>query len=171
MGLSNTVKNSGGDVYWERVDGYGRRLVNEAWTHVLTSDTGTNDSDKTITVPALKEWHVQSILVELTTSSTAGSRHIVIEILNGSSDIMQYILQNEGDQAEDTEYHYSYSRVTSTGSDTVGSIFVIMTSIGDLILPAGYSIRVYDSAAIAAAADDMIVHVRVLQRDLFEEPS
>lgn len=171
MGLSNTVKDGSGDAFWERIDAYGRRLVNDAWTHVLTSDTSANDSDKTIAVPADKEWFIQSILVELSASSSAGDRKMVIEILNGSADVVQVIIHNESSHPEDEEWHYSYSRIGSTGSATIGSVFVVMTNIDGLILPGGYSLHIYDAAAIDPSADDMIVHVRALQRDLFEEPS
>jgi len=40
----------------------------------------------------------------------------------------------------------------------------LTTPLLPLILPAGYKIRVYDSAAIAAAADDMTVRVTVMER-------
>ena len=39
-----------------------------------------------------------------------------------------------------------------------------MPLIPPLLLPAGYSIRVLDTAAIDAAADDMVVQAMVIER-------
>lgn len=170
MGLSNTKKDGTGQAFWERVDGYGRRLIVPNWVHTLQSDTNLNDSDKEFTVPALKEWSIESIYIEYTSTATAGTRLLTMEIQDGASDVvLQMPLY---DMIASQEVHLTYANVgDGTSQSMVTFDFLVLEELPPLLLPAGYKIRIYDAAAIAAAADDMIVHIRALQRDLFEEPS
>ena len=61
-------------------------------------------------------------------------------------------------QAASLTYNYLFGVGVSDLTAVRSSTF-LMTPLVPWILPAGYKVRVYDSAAVAAAADDMVVQM------------
>jgi hypothetical protein len=131
---------------------------------VLKSDGAANDSDKTITVPSGKIWEIISIWIELVTTADAGNRQMQIDIRDDGDDVIYSLLAKNVQVASQTE-HYACSQNGQEPAETVAGKHFIPIPVG-LMLPAGYNVRIYDSAAIAAAADDMVIQMIVNQYDV-----
>lgn len=137
--------------------------VSLQWTPALQADEAANDSDKVFTVPASTEWHVYSIWVEFVSSGTAGNRQVAVEIQDGESDVVARVKAGITQAGSLTRTYLFAPGVVDLGSfrDTAD----LMTPIPPTwILPAGYRIRIYDSAAVDAAADDMVVQALIAAR-------
>jgi len=119
---------------------------------VMQTDTALDDSDKTFTVPAGKFWRLQILAAKLITTATAGNRQMTIGIGDGTNIIWQ---RNFGavQTASLTRYYFASDDLPDDVAFDGGG--AIRMKLGDWILPAGYTIRLYDSGAIAAAADDL----------------
>lgn len=139
---------------------------------VWTRDAAADDSDKSFTVPDGKIWWVQSVYISITTTATAGNRKLrccvydptnaIVANYIGSSDIaaskVSYLNLSLGGPASAATNLVS---LAGTAVDTAGMV----GSLDNLFLTAGYIIRCWDFAAIAAAADDMIVSIHYIEYD------
>ena len=123
-------------------------------------DYGLNDSDKTITVPAGKVYDVKYIEAALTATATVGNRILTVLIGDGTNTI--YAVRTGSVAASavglialqpGTSYSTTNKRTPSNGANSTVAVRDCLPQ--PLLLPAGYTIRVYDVAAIDAAADDM----------------
>lgn len=151
-----------GDVASLLIDALGRLRVNEDWTASLQVDEAADDSDKEISVPASREWEIQSIWVEYTSTADAGDRQVVIEIQDDSDDVIGRFIAPVT-QAASLTYEYLFAAGAETVTSLRDSTYVCVP-IAPLVLPAGYDIRIWDNNAVAAAADDMIVQMMVKER-------
>lgn len=133
------------------------KRLTDTWLGALESDTTANDSDKSFTVPAGYEAYCMSVRVELTTTATVGNRQITLLFTTGGGTTILAVKAGTTQAASLTRY-YNFAigmpdlfgfRDTST----------LMTPLPGVRLPAGYILRVYDSAAIDAAQDDMNVQI------------
>jgi len=135
------------------------------------SDEALNDSDKTFDVavdvgPAgiIHSVHVVGIRVEFTTSLTVGTRTFRMEVMDNAGDLIYVQILNSNLDVSDV----GGSVAGTQNWDMVpGATYVDGTEAReylppDLWLKENWQIRIYDSAAIDAAADDMIVHIRTL---------
>jgi len=127
------------------------------WTTALYTNETDNDSDKTITVPANQLWQPLTIWVELTTSADVGDRQLVIEILDPSDDIIAQVIPG-ATQAASINGRYLFA-LGAPDLSAVRNVTYLATPLPLLMLPAGYKIHIYDSAAIAAAADDLNIQM------------
>ncbi len=122
----------------------------------LVTDEGLNDSDKTFTVTALTAWLLNAIRVNLASTATVGNRQVQIYITD-ASDVIHYVNKAGAVQAASATYDYYFApgnpRETSVVSNTL-----LVPLPDNLWVPAGWKVRVLDSAAIDAAADDMKVY-------------
>jgi len=132
------------------------RLSNN-WRPALAVNETVDDSDKSFTVTAAQEWQLQSIWVELITTAAVGNRQITIEIQDTAADVVA-VIKAGSVQAASLTRNYLFAVGVA---DFLGfrDTSYLMTPLTPWVLPAGYVIRVYDSAAIAAAADDMVVQM------------
>lgn len=125
---------------------------------VLTAEVTDDDSDKTFTVTALKDWIVKLIHVKLVTSADVGDRQIAVIFTTAADVEIMRVIAGAVVAASTTRY------ITFGMGLANMAAFVdtdqITQHLPEVQLPAGYKIRVYDSAAVAAAADDM--HVQML---------
>lgn len=129
------------------------------WVPKFVSDTTDNDSDKAFTVPSNKHWEVQWVWVELVSSGTAGNRQIVVEIQDGSTDVIALV--NAGAvQAASVTRNYLFSPYVGDLTSFRNTTY-LTNPIPNFILRPGYIVRVYDKTAVDAAADDMVVHMMV----------
>ncbi len=149
---------------WGNNDG---SVVNMAhvlnWTPLLISDVVTNDSDKTIAVTAGFQWEIQSIWIELISTATGGNRQISVQIQDDSA-VVLFEIPAGIVQADTITRNYLYA---SNLPDLVAfrNTNQLLTPLpAKLILPSAFVIRVYDTAAIDAAADDMTIRLLVNQR-------
>lgn len=153
-----------GDIADVLCDALGRVAVNLGWTPSLQADEAVDDSDKSFTVPASTEWWIQSIWVELTTSADVGNRQMCIELQDNAADVI-FRVKTGAVQAASLTRNYALAPhlpdLTAFRDTTY-----LSTPFPDIVLPAAYIIRVYDSAAIAAAADDMVVQILLKTRSV-----
>jgi hypothetical protein len=126
---------------------------------VQQGDAVLDDSDKTYIVPAGESWLIKSIYAKLISTGTAGNRQMDVLITDAADVIVAKFVAGAVQAASLTrEYVFAPTHPQETAF-TVG--VMLRALAGDLVIPAGYKIRVYDSAAIAAAADDLTVRILV----------
>lgn len=165
MAYGNTAKEGTGDFYHLVVDANeGMLLVNLGWTPDLQSDENLNDSDKSFTVPASTEWRVKWIYVELTTTATAGNRQMEIQIQDDAADVIARLVCGDVQAASLTRYYLFAPNVAELTAERDTDKF--STLMPEWILPASYVVRVWDNAAVDAAADDLIIQMQVLARSV-----
>lgn len=162
MAYGNTNKTGIGTPYWHLCDSEGRLILSDGWTPSLQSDEGLNDSDKSFTVPASTRWCVKWIWVELISTGTVGNRQITIEIQDSAADVIAIVKAGIVQAASITRYYLFAPNVTELTAFRDTSY--LSTIMPEWILPAGYIVRVYDSAAVDAAADDMVCQVMIESR-------
>lgn len=134
----------------------------EIWRAAGTASETSNDSDVSFTVPAAQEWQVQSVWAELITTADVGNRQMTVEIQDAAADVMAAIKAGATQAASGT-VNYLFG-VGVSDLTAVRSTSYMMTPLVPWVLPAGYVVRVYDSAAIAGTADDMVVQLMYLYR-------
>jgi hypothetical protein len=122
------------------------------------ADAAADDSDKTFTVPAGQNYEVLGIFVTLATSADVGNRNMQVTFGDGTNVI--YAVPAGAVQAASVTRYYSFSPEMPDLTSMRATSY-LMTPIPRFILPAAYTIRVYDVAAIAATADDMTVRILV----------
>lgn len=123
------------------------------------SDVTLNDSDKTFTVPTGHIWILKFITAQLITDATVGNRQIRIEIGDGTNLLWA---KNAGAvQAASLTRYYDFAsdRDDQAAFDDNNRIRTRIPP--ELALPAGYTIRIYDSAAVAAATDNLAIRMLV----------
>lgn len=135
-------------------------MRNTRWFNIVQSvDTALNDSDKTITVPAGKQWVLKSLYAKLISTATVGNRQLDVLITDDGDNIFAKFVAGAVQAASLTrEYVFAPEHPQETGFTNGGMLRALA---GELALPAGYKIRIYDSAAIDAAADDLTVRLLV----------
>lgn len=129
-----------------------------------TRDAAANDSDKSFTVPTGKYWDMLGVVAFLVNTATVGNRVLRVSVTNGTNEL--YHVQMAASTASQQTYFLlgfsgmgdDYGLATSVNTTTSQNLF-------QLILPAGYVIRVYDAAAIDAAADDLTVVLHYIEYD------
>jgi len=131
---------------------------------VLQVEESENDSDKIITVPADKIWEILWIHVEYISTATVGDRIFEVLFLDDSDDVI-FRIRTSSHQAASLSriYEVSQNGQEPAFTDTNRQMIPIPTKS---LLPAGYKLRIWDSAAIDAAADDMIIKMMVNQWDV-----
>jgi hypothetical protein len=164
MSFLNTSKDGTGTAYWLLGDANGALYVRQIGYPELQSDETTNDSDKTITVPAGEEWTIEWIWVELTTTAVAGNRQLEIRILDDAADVIGGVTASIVQAASNTYYYLFAPNVTElTALRDSNKLTTIMPK---WVLPAGYAVQILDNNAVDAAADDMITQVQVWVREI-----
>jgi len=129
---------------------------------VAVSDVLADDSDKTFTVTAGKQWWLRSIYVKLVSAAAAGNRQVDVLLTNASDAVVAKYVAGAVQAATLTR---EYLFAPGQPQETTFTTGLMLRAMSDrLILPAGYKIRVYDSAAIAAATDDMDVRILLEER-------
>lgn len=162
-------------------------LINEAnfiratyralvWEPTHQSDTGANDSDKTFTVTALRQWRVRSISIDFKTLSSTG--------VAGSTGARQIEVQF---LATDTSTGFGrvLARVVAGavqlgGSSGLGRLYLgspdleqqtafvdtnkLTFKIPDIVLGPNQQIRIFDNNAIRSTADDLVVDMVIDER-------
>lgn len=167
MAHGNTVRDGSGSTFWQLIDALGRLRVYDDWTPSLQSDEALNDSDKTFTVPPLTQWKIKWIWVEYISDGNAGNRELVVEIQDDAADVIARIKVSIVQIASITRYYMLAPNVTELTAfrGTVAADY-LSTIMPEWVLPAGYIVRIWDSAAIAAATDDMVCQVMVESRPM-----
>ncbi len=122
--------------------------------YILLQDLGPDNSNKTHT--ALRPLEILGIRVELTTTITAGNRQISIQAEDATGDVFGTWEAAAVQAASDTVIYEFYPGAVA---GVVGGQRHEALPVG-LLIGVDQVIRVGDSAGIASAADDMLVHIR-----------
>jgi hypothetical protein len=162
MAFVNTVRDGTGDGWHMLGDGLGRPRMYDDWTPELQSDVAANDSDKTFTVPALTQWRIKSIWCDFTSSAGVGNRQMTIEIQDGAANVLGRVKAGIVQAASLTRYYLFAPHVTELTAFRDTSY--LTTIMPEWTLPTTYVVRVWDSAAIDAAADDLIIRMLIESR-------
>jgi len=130
--------------------------MDDTWQIGHWGDISADDSDKRIAVTAGEIFHILWVWVELTSTAAAGDRQIIVELQDDTNDVIGQFRAGAV-QAASLTYYYMFAPALADLT-AVRDVNYLMTPFPPtVILPAGYQLRVYDSKAIAAAADDMVV--------------
>ena len=135
----------------------------------IASETALNDSDKTLVLATdfsdIKGIVVDGIRVEYVASATVGNRGLTILVTDGGDTICEVPISTAtklvtASQTQNAEFSASSVHLASTSNTDSAGADLQAAYMPVLYLPRSSSIRVFDSAAVDAAADDMIVHIR-----------
>ena len=130
----------------------------------VEADTALNDSDKSFTAAALEIWEIVSVQVNLISTVTVGNRQMTVEVQDDASNVLFTAKAGAVQAASLTrDYTFAPGLPNDTAFGGPGSDF-LATRLPIIELAAAWLVRVYDSAAIDAAADDMTVRVMVRKR-------
>jgi len=133
----------------------------------------TDDSDVSLTVPTGKIWAIKHIYFQLTASGDAGNRVLGMVVTDGTNNVFQGV--KSGNIAATQKGAWSFGCFSSAAGTTASwlplldgttaNIVVYGQFAAEMILLAGYVLRLWDTAAIAPAADDMIIVVHYTEYD------
>ena len=137
--------------------------VVDTWVPTLLADETADDSDKSFVVPASTYEQLLWVWVELTTTATVGDRQMTVEIQDSGADVIGQWKAGVV-QAASLTYKYCFAPANADLTAVRDTNYISTPLPPTVILPAAYIVRVYDSAAVAAAADDMIVQIMVATR-------
>lgn len=128
----------------------------DSWRAFSLIDEAADDSDKSFVVPADTERLIYGVRVSLATTATAGNRQIVIEVQDDAGKVVSRVLAGAV-QAASLTREYNFGLGAADWSAFVGDY--LSNALPVLKLSAGWTLRVFDSGAVDAAADDMSVFV------------
>lgn len=126
----------------------------------LISDETLNDSDKVIfTVPDGEVYELLWIYVEFTTTATVGNRLLDYHVRDADGDVVEAMPSSSSRPANATTIN-RWLPGEGYLSQTGRGLFIEPLP-SKVLIPSGFSVRIFDVAAIDAAADDLIVHALV----------
>lgn len=120
-------------------------------------DETLNDSDKSFTIPAGESWLIKSIIAKLITTATVGNRRLSLFVISDTPISLHFTYSLNVQTASSTEYY--------TFQPNVGNILEPISTLhyiplpSNMLLLSGWQLRVFDSANIDTAADDMFVSI------------
>ncbi len=133
-----------------------QRVANQG-TPSNTEDLTANDSDKTFTVSAGEQWHVKGLYIHYLATANVGNRIIQVHFRDSYDNVL-YVIGSIPNVVASQEV--GISLMPGVARETAfSSSQIVGPMIPDIMLPASYDIRVYDSAGIDAAADNMEVFI------------
>jgi len=140
-------------------DGVTPLTVGAGTFYVNVVDTALNDSDKEITVDEDFAWQLISVYASLASTATAGNRQIEITIDDAAGNVLGWFKAAATQAASLTEeYHFGVSG--DTLETVAGTHFLPLAPV---VLAPNWNIRIFDSAAVDAAADDLVIRVLALE--------
>ena len=126
---------------------------------IQKSDATLDNSDKTLTVGAAKQWGLRSVYAKLISTATVGNRQLDVLLTDGSNNSIAKFVAGAVQAASLTREYLFAPQLPQETAFTGG--LMLRALAGDIVLPAGYKVRVLDSAAIDAAADDLTIRLLV----------
>lgn len=116
-------------------------------------DATADDSDKTVVVPAGEMWVLDWLHATLASSATVGNRQVNLELYD-SSDVKRGDWHAGATQAASLTRHFAFQPgIYRETSFVDGDIQISLPY--KLVVPSGWYVRVRDTAAVDAAADDL----------------
>lgn len=118
-------------------------------------DATLNSSNKSWVVPNGETWKLMYGRCSLITTATVGNRQIVLEIQDASANI---VFSAEAGAVQAASLTREYEFMQGVYRETAFIVNSIQFPIPqDCLLLPGWTLRIYDSATVDAAADDMTV--------------
>jgi hypothetical protein len=139
--------------------------MRESWRVDKVAEVTANDSDKTLVVPAATEWEILSINVTLTTTVDVGNRQLALEFQDDAGAVIGGPIPAGLVQVASKAYDYVINPGVDNSLALWGTRTVFMR-LPHMVLGAGQKVRIYDSAAVAAAADDMTIQMPIATRSV-----
>ena len=142
-------------------------------TPTWVQDATANNSDKSFTVPVGKVWKLLSIHAEITCSAKVGSRNLAVSTTNGA-DLINIQGRTGGIGAAQVgvlnifaggAFYTAAASYNPTLAGATPNVAFGASYQPDILLPAGYVIRVYDTGAVDVAADDLTVVLHYVEYD------
>jgi hypothetical protein len=141
---------------------------------VWTRDATANDSDKSFTVPTGKIWELFAVEASIITTANAGNRSLRLTITDGTNLLLiprysaSIAASKRGFARWHSDYGYAHTDAATYTLNDGGAAADV--AVHDWLptkcyLPAGYVVRVYDSNAVDAAADDLTVVLHYIEYD------
>ena len=128
---------------------------------VSVRDSDASDSNKSWTVPANELWKITRACVGLVTSATVGNRVFTLQEEDADGNVLQKLVSGNVQAASATVSYCCLQGIFRETSVVNGSIQVPIPE--DFFIPGGHVVRVWDSAAIDANHDDMIVNFQYMK--------
>lgn len=122
-------------------------------------DSTADDSDKTIVVPDGEIWLLDWLHVTYVSTATVGNRQIVLRLYD-SANVLRGDWHAGAVQAASLTRHYAFQ--PGIYRETAFVDGDIQVAIPDkLVIPPRWYLRILDTAAVDAAADDMTLSYQV----------
>jgi hypothetical protein len=137
--------------------------VSESWRAALVEDESLNSSNKSFVTPAGTERQILWIWVEFTSTATVGNRQLCVRFADQLGDIIGSVRAGIVQAASLTRnYMFAPALADLTAFRDTSYLMTPLPAI--MILPPGFIVQVYDSAAIDAGADDIDVKMLIASR-------
>lgn len=133
------------------------------WRPGLVSDTTLADSNKTLTVPANRMWHILGLRAELTSTASAGNRQLNVHLLDTDAAIIQEFRAGLV-QAASATYYYTFAPGMDDKTAVRDSDWLSTPIPPTLVLTQGQAVKVLDNSSIAADSDTLILRLSVMQK-------
>lgn len=134
-----------------------------ASSSITLSEVVVDDSNKELvfdTDIGIGEYmEIQSIRIEITASATVGTRLMVLELLSAAGDVLREVVLDSNDIVASASGVWELAPLNDPAVTAPQYVRMAPMSIH-----AGQKLRIRDSAAVDAAADDMIIHVHGITR-------
>ncbi len=124
----------------------------------LVTDLTANQNNKLITVPENKTWKIKWIYCTFNTTATVGNRSLRFRVHNEGGLTILSILAITAQTASNA-FIYNWAREF----ERLGTSEQYIT-LPDIILPAGFAIRIFETADIDDG-DDLLIHLLVEEFD------
>ena len=133
-------------------------------TAIVLSEEAVDDSDKVLDydtdIGTGQVLYIDSIHLEWTTTATAGNREPVIELRDSADDVISRVEAQTVVPASQTGATYIFAPGMAPHTSGTPTRSVPESLPANYYITAGQSMRIYDIAAVAAGADDLVIHVR-----------
>ncbi len=163
--IAGSVDSAGNIVSTPGSDVATALVVSEEWRVNTVADIAVDDSDKTFTVPAGQEWQILFVWVVLTSTAAVGNRQMTIRAMTSGGAIIAS-LKAGAVQAASLTRNYLFAPSLADLTSFRDTSFLMTPMMPTMFLSAGQQLRVLDSGAIAAAADDMLVYIQYAYRSV-----
>jgi hypothetical protein len=127
-------------------------------------DAAANDSSKDFVVPSGKTWRFDWAHIILVSTATVGNRQIKVSVYDDSN-VLRMDLHAVTTQAASLTRHYVYLPGVYRETSFINDEIQVAVPQNIILLP-GWYIRVADSTAVDAAADDMTVSMQITEHSL-----
>jgi hypothetical protein len=138
-------------------------FVEDVWeTTTISAFTGTA-TDRVYTIPAAyREYYINHIFVTFTTIASDADRQLEVQFRDANDNVILAIVPGVAQAAGNT-YRYAIGPALADHLGVRDGDYVMTPMPPNVLLPAGYDVRVFDNNTIGAAADSIVVRMQVMR--------